>query len=88
MKRLEEKTNGVFAATFGVEQIPRKPQYNLDYMSIPIMELIQQYVKIVDDSQMEIDNLHRMLDSKRLDMTKLQQENNRSLALFGSKKSW
>ena len=62
--------------------------YNLKYCIIPCLDIIGQYVKIVEDSQKEIDTIHRMVDSKKLDKTKLIQENNKSLVIFGNKKSW
>ena len=50
MARLEEKTGGNFMATFGEEQIRRKPEYNLTYSIGPAVELIEQYNKLVDDA--------------------------------------
>ena len=61
--------------------------YNLKYCVFPCLDIIGQYVKIVEDSQKEIDGIHRMIESKKLDKTKLVQENNKSLVIFGNKKS-
>ena len=52
------------------------------------MELLEQYNKLVDDAKYEIDGLHRMLDSKKLDISKLMRENNKFLVNSGGKKSW
>ena len=42
----------------------------------------------MDDAQFEINSLHQMIDSKKLDIAKLVKENNKFLAASGSKKSW
>ena len=52
------------------------------------MELLEQYNKLVDDAKYEIEGLHRMLDSKKLDISKLMRENNKFLAASGEKYSW
>ena len=71
MKRLKEATGDQFLALHGEDQLQRDAAYNLKYCTLPIRELLEQYNKLVDDSQVEIDGLHRMLDSKRLDISKL-----------------
>lgn len=81
-------TGGNFNATYGDEQSTRSPEYNLKYATGPMQELVDQYNKLVDDSQYEINGLHRMLDSKILDMQKLIKENNKFLAGAGHKTSW
>ena len=53
-----------------------------------MIELVQQYNKLVDDAQYEINGLHRMLDSKKLDISKLTKENNKFLSNAGGKLSW
>ena len=52
----------------------------MKYAVGPMLELIEQYNKLVDDAQYEINGLHTMLNSKNLDQTKLQRENNRFLS--------
>lgn len=77
--RLQECTGGKFEATFGEEQIIRNPEYNLKYATGPVIELVEQYNKLVDDANFEIDGLHRMLRNKKLDISKLSKENNKFL---------
>ena len=74
-----EVTDGHFKATFGEHQVTRNADYNMKYATGPMLELIEQYNKLVDDAQYEINGLHRMLDSKKLDINKLRKENNRFL---------
>ena len=88
LERMKEITGGEFLATFGDEQETRKPEYNLKYATGPMRELVDQYNKLIDDAQYEINGLHRMLDSKKLDISKLVRENNRFLTGAGSKTSW
>lgn len=58
MKRLTECTKGNFDALHGEEQMKRKPEYNLRYCIGPATELLDQYNKLVDDAQFEINSLH------------------------------
>ena len=51
-------------------------------------ELVVQYDRLVDESQYEIDGLHRMLYSKKLDISKLVRENNKFLTRAGDKSSF
>ena len=88
LKRLTECVKGKFEATFGEEDMKRKPSYNLNYCMGPPKELQQQYNKLVDDAQYEVNNLHQMIDSKKLDIAKLMNENNKYLAAAGAKRSW
>ena len=88
LKRMSEVVDGNFKATFGDEQITRKPEFNLNYATGPIQEMVEQYNRIVDDSQYEINGLHRMLDSKKLDISKLVRENTKFLTGAGDKTSW
>ena len=80
MKRMTEVTGGDFKATYGENQEKRSAEYNMKYAVGPMFELIEQYNKLVDDAQYEINGLHTMLNSKNLDQTKLQRENNRFLS--------
>ena len=88
LARLTEITGGNFNATYGDLQETRKPEYNMKYACGPMQELIDQYNKLIDDAQYEINGCHRMLDSKKLDMQKLIRENNRFLEGAGLKTSW
>ena len=88
LARLSECTKGKFEARFGEEEMTRKAEYNLKYCSGPGMELLDQYNKLVDDAQYEINSCHGMLDTKKLDIAKIIQENNKFLAQSGSKRSW
>ena len=88
MERLMEVTGGEFEATFNDEDKPRKAAYNLKYASDPSSELIEQYNRLIDDTQNEINALHNMLNSKKLDKAKLLKENNKFLAASGEKYSW
>ena len=45
-----EVTGGSFKATFGAEQITRNADYNMKYATGPMLELIEQYNKLVDDA--------------------------------------
>ena len=53
-----------------------------------MQELVDQYSKLVDDSQYEINGLHRMLDTKKLDISQLKKETNKFLGGAGDKTSW
>ena len=86
MERLVEVTDGVFDSLFNDQ--PREPEHNLKYASQPASDLIEQYTRIVDDSQTEIDALITMFESKKLDKSKLHRENNKFLAQIGGKTSW
>ena len=88
MERLMEVTGGEFNATFNDEDKPRNAMYNLKYASDPSGELIEQYNRLIDDTQNEINALHNMLSSKKLDKSKLLKENNKFLAASGEKYSW
>lgn len=55
LKRMEEVTGGQFKATFDLEQVTKSAAYNLKYVTTPMVELVDQYNKLVDDSQHEID---------------------------------
>ena len=55
--RLLEVSGGEFNATFGSENIKRKPEHNLKYCITPVTDLIEQYNKLVDDAQAEIEDL-------------------------------
>lgn len=88
LKRLAECCKNNFDATFGDEQMKRKPEYNLNYCTGPAKDLFNQYNKLVDDAQYEVNNAHQMADSKKLDIAKLMIENNKFLATAGEKRSW
>ena len=88
MRRMNEITGGKFLATFGEEQKTRKPEYNLKYATDPMQQLVEQYNKLVDDSQYEINGVHRMIDSKKLDTSMLNRETNKFLLGAGDKTSW
>ena len=88
LSRLTECTKGKFEARFGDEDMKRKPEYNLNYCMGPAKELQDQYNKLVDDAQYEINSLHQMIDSKKLDIAKLIKENNKFLCSAGEKYSW
>lgn len=68
---MEEVNGGEFKARFGEEHELKTPQYNLKYAIGPVLELVEQYNRLVDDARYEIDGLHKMLDSKKLDKAKL-----------------
>ena len=88
MKRMKEINGGEFNATFGEFQEKRNPDYNLKYAVGPLIELLEQYNKFVDDSQYEINGLHTMLEAKDMDVSKLKKENTKFLANAGGKVSW
>ena len=88
LKRMSKIVGGKFNATFGDEQIKRKPEYNLNYATGPMLELVDQYNKLVDDSQYEINGLHRMMDTKKLDISQLGKETVKFLKGAGDKTSW
>ncbi len=60
----------------------------MKYCFGPALDLIESYNKMGDDAQYEIDEQHKMLASKKLDIAKLVKENNKFLAGAGSKSSW
>ena len=88
MERLKECNGGVFNALFNDESKPRKPEYNLKYAAGPSLDLINQYTRLVEDSQTEINGLHGMMSSKKLDKSKLLVDNNKFLAQYANKYSW
>ena len=88
MERLKECNGGVFKALFNGESKPRKPEYNVKYAAGPSLNLIDQYTKLVDDSQTDINRLHNTMNSKKLDKSKLLSDNNKFLAQFANKYSW
>ena len=87
-RRLDAIMNGRYMATYGEDGGTRDANFNLKYATQPMADILSQYNHIVGNSQGEIDSLHRMLSTKKLDKMKLEQENNKYLAINGKKHSW
>ena len=58
------------------------------YCMQPGTGLIGNYNRLVEDAREEINSLHSIFDSKKLDCAKLTRENSKFLGENGSKRSW
>ena len=50
MERLTDCLEGKFDATFGDDQETRNAEFNLKYAAAPVIDMIEQYNKLVDDA--------------------------------------
>ena len=61
---------------------------DVKYCTEPLIQLLEQQSKLVEDSRVEIDGLQKILDSKQLDIAKLSNENDKFMQLSQGKKAW
>ena len=66
------------------KMVPRPPERveeDLKYCIDPLLGLTKQLSNLVEDSRTEIEGLHRMLENKNLDISKLSKENEKYIFL-------
>ena len=88
MRRLREVTGDKFDTHFGEHHEVKSAEYNLKYCSGPIKELIEQYNQVVDLAQFEINEIHSMIGSQKLDLVNIEKENTRFLSQYKGRLAW
>lgn len=67
---------------------PQATPDNIKYCSEPMIQLLEQQSKLVEESRNEIDGLQKILESKQLDIAKLSSENDKFMQLNGGNRMW